>query len=152
MQHKRKKIWIDRFQTFLFLRIALYFFLCQVTIWSVVLLERRLYEILLDLGSPIPFEVCLGFLVVTMLFLGFLFVYDAVQFAHRIVGPLYRFRKTIQAIKDGEDVELIRLRKKDYLQELKEDVNEMLRILEQRGAITVKTAEAKQEQRQATAV
>ena len=36
----------------------------------------------------------------------------------------------------------------DHLQELKDDFNEMLRVLEQRGAIDVRTPEARQEQGQ----
>ena len=36
--------------------------------------------------------------------LGLLFIYDAVKLTHRIVGPLYRFRKTIQAVTAGEEI------------------------------------------------
>ena len=34
-------------------------------------------------------------------------VFDAVKDLHRVVGPLYQFRKAIRAITAGEEVELI---------------------------------------------
>ena len=43
-----------------------------------------------------------------------------------------------QAIREGDEVELIRLRKDDYLQELRDEFNDMLKALEQRGAVAVK--------------
>jgi hypothetical protein len=41
----------------------------------------------------------------------------------------------------GEEVDLITLRKADFLQEFKDEFNDMLRALEQRGAVTVKAAD-----------
>ena len=42
MRNQRKKIWIDRFQTYLALRIALYCALYQIAAWAVVVTERRM--------------------------------------------------------------------------------------------------------------
>ena len=42
------------------------------------------------------------------------------RFSHRFVGPLFRFRKCVQAIIEGDEMTLMRLRKDDFLQELKD--------------------------------
>jgi hypothetical protein len=133
----RKKVWIDRFQTRLSLRIAWYFALYQLGIWVLVILERRVFtgiEAVFE-GAGFPLIVLMsGFAI----FLGVLFVWDAIKFTHRLVGPLYRIRKTIQAITESKEVELVRLRQGDFLQEIKDDLNEMLKVLEQRGAVEIK--------------
>jgi hypothetical protein len=56
------------------------------------------------------------------------------------VGPHYRFRKYLKAIVDGEELTLMTLRNDDFLQELKDQFNEALKALEQRGAVTLKTS------------
>jgi nitrogen fixation/metabolism regulation signal transduction histidine kinase len=74
------------------------------------------------------------------------FIYDAVHLTHRVVGPLYRFRQVIRAVTSGEEVALIQLRKRDYLGEMKDEFNEMLKALEQRGAVVLKTTSGAQKE------
>jgi nitrogen fixation/metabolism regulation signal transduction histidine kinase len=152
MREQRKKIWIDRFQTLLSLRITLYFLLYQVAVWLLFAIERNLFTLLAASLGPGTAAFCILFAAASILLLGYLFIRDAVQLTHRIVGPLYRFRKVVKAITEGEELTLVRLRDGDFLQELKEDFNEMLKVLEQRGAVVLKTSEVKQEQGQAVAV
>src|SRR5262245_434658 len=118
MRERRKKIWIDRFQRSLSVRIALYFILYQVAVWSCIVIERNLLVPLEALLGGALATYCFAFLAAAVVFLGLLFIYDAVTFSHRIVGPIYRFRKTVEAIAAGEELELVRLRKGDFLQEL----------------------------------
>jgi hypothetical protein len=92
--------------------------------------------------GPGPAGYCMFFIGASVVYVGLLFIFDAVRLSHRVVGPLYRFRKTIQAITAGEEVERVSLRKDDFLQELKDDINEMLRVLQERGAVQIKTTEA----------
>src|SRR5438046_2025257 len=80
-------------------------------------LERRIYVLVGDSQQALTTPVLL-FLGSAAVFLGFLFIYDAVVFTHRIVGPLYRFRKVIQAITAGEELTLIKLRQGDLLLEM----------------------------------
>ncbi len=143
MREKRKKIWIDRFQTYLVVRIALYFVLYQAAVWAFVYLERSSFAAMEAMVGEAATRSCIFFAAVIVVFVGLLFTYDAVKFAHRIVGPLYRFRKTMQAVAAGEEVALIRLREGDLLLEMKDDFNEMLRALEERGAVTLKPVDAK---------
>ena len=67
--------------------------------------------------------------------------YDAVQFAHGLVGPLYRFRKTMQAIGNGEAVRPIKLREGDYLTDMRDDFNKMLEELQKHGVPVIKPAD-----------
>jgi hypothetical protein len=152
LREKRKKIWIDRFQTSLFLRIAGYFVIYQVATWFLVIVDRNLYVSLKDLLGEDAAAYCFFLLVGVVVFLGLLFIYDAIAFAHRFVGPIYRFRKTVQAVTAGEELDLIKLRKGDFLLELKDDFNEMLKALEQRGAVVLKKPAAKPDPKQPAAV
>lgn len=138
MKYQRKKIWIDRFQTHLVGRIAAYCLLYQVATWGFVGVEQSVF-VALDgvLGRSIA-SVCLLFAGISIVLLGFLFIWDGVRFAHKIVGPLYRLRKTVQAINAGEEVPLVAFRKGDFLHEFKDEFNEMLLAMEARGAIKVK--------------
>jgi hypothetical protein len=146
MRHQRKKIWIDRLQTYLSIRLGLYFVLYQVAVWSLIGLLRYILEVSGAVLGPTLARSFFFFCASAIVFLGFLFIYDAVCFIHRIVGPLHRFRKAIQAITAGEEVDLVGLRAGDYLQEMKDDLNQMLKVLEQRGAVTLKATNTKQDQ------
>lgn len=138
MREQRRKIWIDRFQTHLAMRIALYFILYQVAVWAIVIIEHNIFLALQELlGAAAAYSLIL--LGIPVLIMGALFIYDAIKVSHRVVGPLYRFRKTIQAVTAGEPLDLITLRHGDFLQELRADFNEMLTALAQRGAVTLKT-------------
>jgi methyl-accepting chemotaxis protein len=148
----RKKIWIDRFQTYLFLRIALYFVCYQVVVWAFVSLERDIFAGLEQVLGGIATAYGYVFLPLTLVVVSVLFILDALRFAHRIVGPLRRFRNSITGITAGEEQVVITLRKDDFLQDMKDEFNEMLRALEQRGAVVMKTTEAKKDQGQPVSV
>jgi hypothetical protein len=134
VRHKRTKIWIDRFQTTLSIRLAAYFLLYQSALWALYFINGRLHVLAESVGWAGPsYGVILTPLVA--IGLGLLFIFDAVRETHRVVGPIYRFRKTLQAVTNGDEVALVKLRQRDHLQDLKDDLNVMLRALEDRGAI-----------------
>jgi hypothetical protein len=120
----------------------------QLAVWTLVFFTRHISDVLESLLGPAVAVYCILFFALAVVFLGFLTSYDTVRFAHRIVGPLYRFRQAIEAVTDGEDVELLRLRKGDFLQEMKDDFNAMLTALEQRGAVALKASATEQNQEQ----
>ncbi len=138
MQQKRTRVWIDRFQTVLFWRIAFYFLFYQIGVWSLVIIEWNISDTLFRTFGPTVAGGVMLFLASIVIGIGFLFIYDAVKFAHRIVGPLVRFRQVCRAIRDGEEIDLIKLREGDYLDEFRDELNEMLKALEKRGAIALK--------------
>jgi hypothetical protein len=139
VRQKRTKVWIDRFQTTLSVRLAFYFLLYQVTVWALFWINARLATLSDSVGAAASVY---GFVLTPIITigLGLVFLYDALKETHRFVGPLYRFRKTIQAVTAGEDIRLVSLRSGDQLQEMKDELNAMLRALEQRGAITLRGA------------
>jgi hypothetical protein len=145
MHEKRRKVWIDSFQTKLSIWITVYFLLYQVIVWLVFGIGRLIavpyFEVL-----PNAFAVFFGVALLTLGGVAILFIRDAIKYTHRIVGPIYRFRKAIEALKNGEDMEPIRLRDGDYLTELRDEFNEMLRVLEHKGAIRMKAGAAVQTQ------
>ena len=142
MAEKRKKVWIDRLQTLLSIRLALYFVIYQIAVWLLFLIGRSVSESLerlLGAGAGWVVVAVTAFLAIG---LGGLFIWDAVRMLHRVVGPLVRFRRAIKDVAAGEEVTLIVLREGDHLQELKDDFNEMLEALERRGAVVLTPSEA----------
>jgi hypothetical protein len=144
VKEQRRKIWIDRFQTYLSLRIAIYFVFYQVAVWCLVAVELRVNSFDAAQAGPASHfgSMATRIAVVT---LGVLFICDALRLAHRVVGPIFRFRKAIQAVTAGEEVDLVGLRQDDFLQDMKNEINDMLRALEQRGVLTIKAPAAKPE-------
>jgi hypothetical protein len=138
MRNLRRKIWIDGVQTRLAVRIVLYFLFCQIVLGLGVVIAREVTRITaLAFGEG---QTGLEYFIQLIVPLSFAAVisYDAIKFTHRLVGPMYRFRKTIEAVTAGGEVELIRLRKGDFLIDVRDEFNEMLRELERRGAIAIK--------------
>jgi hypothetical protein len=152
MKEKRRRIWIDRFQTLLFLRIALYFILYQLAVWSLFAIGSSLSEVAGRMAGQSIGTYTFLFASLVILLLGGLFICDAIILTHRIVGPIYRFRKMVQAVTAGGEVDRMGLRKGDFLHELKDEFNEMLVALEQRGAIVIKSREPARQKDQAVSV
>jgi hypothetical protein len=137
----RKRIWIDPFQTGLIIRITIYCFLYQGIAWLFQILAGQLATACAAIGiSGSLFDSPLAHTLWAVVILLPPLTLDAVRFAHRLVGPLYRLRKTVQAIAAGEPVTLIRLRKGDLLGDFADDFNVMLKRLEENGSIVLKPA------------
>jgi hypothetical protein len=140
MKQQRKRIWIDPFQTKLFVRIIILCLIYQVALW-ILLIGTQQVVVCLEtlLQQPLPG----GRWVLTgavLLLLAPLLIMDVVRFTHRLVGPLYRFRKIVQALADGEPVPRVRLRRGDFLHDFKDDFNRMLTTLEEKGLVVIADA------------
>jgi nitrogen fixation/metabolism regulation signal transduction histidine kinase len=138
LQNARSRIWVHRFQTHLLIRISLYFFLYQVAVAAIFVIGCDIFQAYQDVLNQTTPAYCVAVGAGILLFVGLLFISDAVKFTHRIVGPLYRFRQAFRAIAAGEEVPVLKLRKGDYLHDLKAEFNAMLEALKQRGAVVVK--------------
>jgi hypothetical protein len=136
VSNQRKRIWIDRFQTRITLRILFYCVVYQLSLWMIIT-ALQMYVQSLDTLSGQPTQLTLWALVPILAFLGLITI-DAVRYMHRLVGPMYRFRKTIQAITAGEPVDPVQLRRHDFLQDIMKDFNDMLNVLEQKGVVVIK--------------
>jgi hypothetical protein len=148
MAEERKKVWIDPFQTKLTLRIAGYLALFFVVFFNLLFAWKMLDEGPIDparqfvetVQTHLPVFICLLFLVPIM-------TWDTIRFTHRLIGPLVRFRKTMQAMAQGEPVRPIKLRDGDYLLEMRDDFNKMLEELQKQGVPVIKPTDPSQEQR-----
>ncbi|HZT82103.1 MAG TPA: hypothetical protein VFA26_17885 [Gemmataceae bacterium] len=138
MRERRTVVWIDRFQSRLVLRLGLYWLVYQLALWNFLFVWRLLEE---GKGDPVEqygrffrdfYPMLLCFLIVAPFF-----AWDALRFAHRVVGPLYRFRRTVQALAAGQPVRRVQLRDGDYLVEMRDDLNALLDALERQGVIRV---------------
>jgi hypothetical protein len=138
MKEHRTRFWIDPFQTGLLVRIAIYLLVYQFAIWAFLTFCDRLSTTVEATGASWPFlasgywRTALAFLLVVPPL-----AVDAIRFAHRLIGPLYRFRKTIEAVAAGEPVSLVHLRKGDLLIEFQDALNGMLRTLESKGVVVI---------------
>jgi len=138
---QRQRIWVDEFQTRLTMRIGAYLALFLVVLINFLFAWRLAAEGVGDLGDQfvrmlrdyLPVGVCLLLLVPVI-------AWDAIRFTHRLVGPMVRFRNTMQTIAEGEAVRPIRLRQGDYLTDLRDDFNHMLESLQRRGVPVLKPA------------
>jgi uncharacterized membrane protein len=146
MAEDRKKVWVDPFQTKLSLRIGGYLFVFLVVFCNCLFAWKMIEEGPVDpwrqfvetLQTHLPVFVCLLVLVPAM-------AWDAIHFSHKLVGPLVRFRKTVQEIADGQPVRPIKLREGDYLIEFRDDFNKMLEELQKRGVPVLKPADPTQQ-------
>ncbi len=134
MKEERSRIWIDAFQSGLYRRVVAYWLIAVVSVWNFLFVWRLVEEgkgnpleqFLRFFGELYPLLICFAVLVP-------FFAWDAVRFSHRLVGPLVRIQKTVRALADGLPTRPIQLRDGDYLGQLKDDLNDLIAILERRG-------------------
>lgn len=138
MKKRRRFVVVKDLQfkfTFLFLIFVFAFLLLVLcTVWyttwvslspQTVFSERELHRSFVELSQRI-FWLSLGFFGVG----GILGVILGILFTHRIAGPLYRIRRDMEAVLEGEEVTPITLRKKDELKEFATDFTRVLDLIE----------------------
>ena len=95
------------------------------TVWPVTI--AYVPKNLIDLARHQIFIRTIFFLIPAVLvIIGF-----AIVVSHRVAGPLYRLERTIDEVVRGEDVEYIRLRKKDEpeLKNLTTRINDLIALV-----------------------
>lgn len=136
MNETRKRVWVDPFQTKLFFRVGVYWLIYTLTLFNLLFAWRLLTE-----GQGDVWQQLLDTAYANVpLFLAFVMVVpwialDSVKFSNRLVGPLYRFRKTMQSVTANEKVRPIKLRQDYFLIEMQDEFNAMLEAVEQRGGV-----------------
>lgn len=138
MKDRRKQMLVHEFQYKMIGRFVLYGVIYLITFWNFLFFWRLIQE-----GSGNVFDQYRRFfldyypmLLCFLLLVPFL-GWDVVRFTHRLVGPIYRFRQTLQVIAAGKPVRRVRLRAGDQLTEMRDDLNAMLQALSERGALTL---------------
>jgi signal transduction histidine kinase len=59
------------------------------------------------------------------------FLYDTIKMSHRFAGPIYRLRKSLKTLAEGNSVEEISFRGKDFWADLSKDFNKVAKRLNQ---------------------
>lgn len=62
------------------------------------------------------------------------FLYDTIKMSHRFAGPIYRFRKSLKSLAEGQVVEEISFRGKDFWSDLSNDFNRVAKKLNQNSS------------------
>jgi signal transduction histidine kinase len=62
------------------------------------------------------------------------FLYDTIKMSHRFAGPIYRFRKSLKTLAEGQVVEEISFRGKDFWSDLSNDFNQVAKKLNQQAS------------------
>ncbi len=136
----RKKLFVNQaIQGRLLVRAALYWFLYHGVLWMTLFLFRYAeHRGTVLAGAPprtfsdlyhefthqyVAIWICAAAIVPIVL-------WDLLCFSHRIVGPLFRFRKTLESLSAGRTVSEIRLRDGDLLNELNDTFNRYLATLQ----------------------
>jgi hypothetical protein len=149
MREERKKVWVDEFQTKLLWRTFAYWVVYTLALWNLLFVWWLVQQ---EPGNPIEqfLTFCSEFYAALIVFaVSFpVLAYDALKFSHRLVGPLYRFRKAMQSVAAGEPIRLIKLREGDFLTEMRDDFNQMLEALQKKGIPAIKPADSDEQKRQ----
>ncbi|MEX0726187.1 MAG: hypothetical protein WEB58_02580 [Planctomycetaceae bacterium] len=129
----RKRVWVNgliqgRILTYISIYWVLYHFLLLHATFIYGVFQNR--EAVLVGEDALPITVVYGqFLsehagfVCCALFVLPVILFDALWFSHRIVGPLYRIRVALQQLAAGVELNPIRLRTGDYLNDVADAVN-----------------------------
>ena len=70
--------------------------------------------------------------IILMAFISIFISVFSLYYSHRIAGPVYRFKKTIESICNNDFSMIIRLRKKDKLKDIEIYLNKLIDFLNQK--------------------
>jgi methyl-accepting chemotaxis protein len=126
-----RKVLVDAFQLRL-VAVAIFHFLLIVLVFAAALFIPIIIELNRgDLTSPAVQAAAHEFLIMhdrlwpPLLGVFILLVLHNIVVSHRIAGPLFRFRRYIKAISEGDLASPIRIRKADYLHKDAEALSQM---------------------------
>ncbi|MBN1898207.1 MAG: methyl-accepting chemotaxis protein [Spirochaetes bacterium] len=75
------------------------------------------------------FEIIVPIILISMFTISLFMIVYGVFYSHRIAGPIYRLKKTLDAIASGHLNFMVRLRKKDKFKEMAEHMNNLIYFL-----------------------
>jgi hypothetical protein len=132
-KHPRRKYFVDpQVQGALILRILGYWVasfitvICMLLTWSILSSgsSSNFSETFSEMWSQFKLPLVAGILLLP------LFVYDLVRMTNRFVGPLYRLRREMQILADGESPMRIQFRSDDFWQDIALDFNAIANRIE----------------------
>lgn len=122
---KRKRVTADvHLQGKICLRVAVYWLICALTL-AILLTGRDALGAGTEVDNSITTGAVLRAVASSLLILP-LVLFDCLIFSNRFVGPIWRLRREVKAIANGQSGELIRFRPGDEYQELIGDFNRVI--------------------------
>jgi hypothetical protein len=125
---KRSQKFVDTsVQGTIMLRTAIYWLFCMAALSLVMLLWR----VITEPAQPFAAHLVRMWAEHAPVFLASLFLLpilliDAVALTNRFAGPALRLRRAMRQLADGEPVEPVRFRKRDFWHEFSEDFNRVV--------------------------
>ncbi len=133
---KRRQLYVDRkVQGGLILRTVIYWFFCLISIvllltcWTVLTGPRQTAG---DLFAGLWFRY--GPALVASIILLPIVVVDCARFSNRFAGPIFRLRRCLRRLADGEHVGPIHFRENDFWQDMPVAFNHIARRLDEAAA------------------
>ncbi len=109
------------------LRQAAYYWLCGSVVFTLVMFLFRIVPPWLVSGDVDFGKIWhhLAPMVVSSAVLLPIVMFSAVRFTHRFVGPMIRFRQVLRQLAQGETVPPVKLRRKDFWQDVANELNQV---------------------------
>lgn len=145
-QNRRRKLLVNKpLQSKLILNISLVPALgLAVTAVVTAIYCTKLMDEAMATDSELPNLMPLFYLVIAFeLLAGFFLLFNALKESHRIAGPAYRICKSIERIRSGDLAFTVKLRQRDHLTDVADELNRLLDYLNENpppGAVTRATA------------
>ncbi len=140
----RRKYFVDPRVQGAILRQAAYYWLCGSVVFTLVMFLFRIVPPWLVSGD-LDFGTIwhhLAPMVVSSAVLLPIVMFSAVRFTHRFVGPMIRFRQVLRQLAQGETVPPVKLRRKDFWQDVAKELNQVSDRLREVSAREPKCEEA----------
>ena len=124
-KHLRKRLFVDpKVQGALIARVVLYWVLCLIGMtlmllcWQIATGPRQPFLLhLADLWSHYGPALIASFVLLPLV------IVDIIRFSNRIVGPLFRLRRSMRELARGQYVEQLEFRNDDFWQEVANEFN-----------------------------
>jgi hypothetical protein len=140
--HPRTQVWVDpKFQSRILLRVGIYILGCSL----IVLHSAFFFELIWQnlgtgphksfLGSYCDFFARYAFMLFALALIMPAVLFDTLKFSHRVAGPLFRCRKTMQAMIDGRPVTEFTPRKHDLMEDLLQTFNGLIKEWNRRKCV-----------------
>lgn len=126
---KRKKLWVDpKVQGALIIRVLAYWVSCLVTVGLLARVTAGMASVFPALADKpwLPFVPA----VLASLFFLPLVVQDTLHLSNRFVGPMFRLRRSMRALANGEKVNKVYFRDGDMWQDFADSFNDLVTRIE----------------------
>jgi hypothetical protein len=132
-KYKRKRLWVDSFQSRLLLRMGLYLFVFCAIVWHIGFIFHVVGSLAAHgirqgaAGLYLEYRAAQKPLLYAIVLTGPIFIHDLLKFSNRVAGPLFRCRKVMAEMAEGKPVAEFTPRKYDFMGELFRAFNALIR-------------------------